>query len=72
MGLVTAACFAEMGHRVVARDIVSGKIDALRTGRLPFYEPGLTDLIERNSERLTFTTDMDELVAAGRLIFICV
>ncbi|HZA58570.1 MAG TPA: UDP-glucose/GDP-mannose dehydrogenase family protein [Solirubrobacterales bacterium] len=72
VGLVTAACFAEMGHRVVARDIVPGKIDALRAGRLPFYEPGLADLIERNSERLTFTTDMDELVAAGRLIFICV
>ncbi len=72
VGLVTAACFAELGHRVVARDIVPERIEALRTGQPPFHEPGLGELIERNAERLTFTTEMGDLLDAARLVFVCV
>ena len=72
VGLVTAACFAEMGHRVVARDILSEKVEALERGELPFHEPGLGELIERNRERLAFTTEMGDLLDEARLIFVCV
>ena len=48
VGLVTAACFAELGHRVVARDIVPEKVEALQAGELPFHEPGLAELVKRN------------------------
>src|SRR5215218_2895694 len=72
VGLVTAACFAELGHRVVARDIVPEKVEALSRGEVTFYEPGLADLLGRNAERLTFTTDMSELLENARLLFVCV
>jgi UDPglucose 6-dehydrogenase len=72
VGLVTAACFAELGHRVVVREIVPEKVESLRRGELPIYEPGLPELIARNGERLVFTTEMDELLDGPRLIFICV
>jgi UDPglucose 6-dehydrogenase len=72
VGLVTAACFAEMGHPVIARDIVAGKVEALDAGELPIYEPGLGELVERNGERLTFTTEMRELLDGARLLFVCV
>jgi UDPglucose 6-dehydrogenase len=72
VGLVTGACFADRGHQVVVRDVVPEKIDALRAGRVPFHEPGLTELIERNRERLAFTLDLEELKAAARIFFCCV
>jgi UDPglucose 6-dehydrogenase len=72
VGLVTAACFAELGHRVVARDIVAEKVEALSRGETTIHEPGLEALLKRNVERLTFTTDMDELLDAARLLFVCV
>ncbi|HEX5988936.1 MAG TPA: UDP-glucose/GDP-mannose dehydrogenase family protein [Solirubrobacterales bacterium] len=72
VGLVTAACFAELGHPVIARDIVQEKVDALSRGEVAIHEPGLEDLLRRNAERLTFTTDMDELLAGARLLFVCV
>jgi UDPglucose 6-dehydrogenase len=72
VGLVTAACFAELGHRVVARDVVAEKVEALRAGELPFHEPGLADLVKRNSQRLTFTTGIAEVLDEARLIFVCV
>ena len=72
VGLVTAACFAEMGHRVVLREIVPEKVEALRKGEVPIHEPGLPELIESNRERLTFTTEMSELLDGPRLLFICV
>ncbi|MET0926293.1 MAG: UDP-glucose/GDP-mannose dehydrogenase family protein [Solirubrobacterales bacterium] len=73
VGLVTGACFAEIGHPVGAVDIDAGKIEALRSGApLPIHEPGLPELVERNRERLTFTTEMDEVLAASRLLFCCV
>jgi UDPglucose 6-dehydrogenase len=72
VGLVTAACFADLGHPVIARDILQEKVDALSKGEITIHEPGLEDLIKRNAERLTFTTDMDELLAGARLLFVCV
>jgi len=72
VGLVTAACFAELGHRVTARDIVSEKVEALSRGELTIHEPGLGETVRRNSERLTFTTDMGELLDSARLLFVCV
>jgi UDPglucose 6-dehydrogenase len=72
VGLVTAACFAELGHPVIARDIVAEKVDALSRGEVAIHEPGLEDLLRRNAERLTFTTDMDALLNGARLLFVCV
>ena len=71
VGLVTGACFAELGHDVVVRDIVPERIEALRSGQLPFHEPGLVELLERNRERLTFTLDVADLAAAS-ILFVCV
>jgi UDPglucose 6-dehydrogenase len=72
VGLVTAACFAELGHRVVARDIVPEKVETLSRGETTIHEPGLGELLARNAERLTFTTDMDELLEVARILFVCV
>ena len=72
VGLCTAACFAELGHDVVARDILPEKVEALKRGEVPMHEPGLEALLERNAERLTFTTSMEELLARTRLLFCCV
>ena len=72
VGLVTAACFAELGHDVWCRDIVQEKVDTLRAGEVPIFEPGLSELIARNSERLRFTTDMGEVTSAAELLFCCV
>jgi UDPglucose 6-dehydrogenase len=72
VGLVTAACFAELGHAVYCRDIVQEKIDALNSGELPIWEPGLPELVERNRERLHFTTDMGEVLEGAKLLFCCV
>jgi UDPglucose 6-dehydrogenase len=72
VGLVTAACFAELGHRVVVREIVPEKVESLSRGEVPIHEPGLPELIERNRERLLFTTEMAELLDGPRLLFICV
>jgi UDPglucose 6-dehydrogenase len=72
VGLVTGACFAELGHEVVIRDVVPERIEALRRGEVPIYEPGLEELLERNSERLDFTLDVGEAVAGAEFIYICV
>ena len=63
VGLVTGACLAETGNNVVCVDIDERKVDSLRRGQIPIYEPGLEDLVRRNAAagRLQFTTD----VAAG-------
>ena len=71
VGLVTAACFAELGHEVVVRDVVPERIDDLRAGRIPIHEPGLAELIEKNRSRLQFTLDMDD-VASSPILFVCV
>ena len=72
VGLVTAACFAELGHPVIARDILQEKVDSLARGEVTIHEPGLADLVRRNAERLTFTTEMSELLDSARLLFVCV
>jgi UDPglucose 6-dehydrogenase len=72
VGLVTGACFAELGHRVVVRDIVPERIDALRAGRVPIHEEGLSELLERNRERISFTLDAREVAAQAELLFVCV
>jgi len=72
VGLVTAACFAELGHQVIARDIVPEKVEALSRGEITIHEPGLEELLQRNAERIAFTTEMDELLAGARLLFVCV
>ncbi|MGN6662703.1 MAG: UDP-glucose dehydrogenase family protein [Solirubrobacterales bacterium] len=72
VGLVTAACFAELGHEVIARDIVPEKVEALSRGEVAIHEPGLEDLLRRNAERIAFTTEMGELLTGARLLFVCV
>ena len=73
VGLVTAACFAELGHRVVAMDVDEAKVERLRSGGdLPIHEPGLEELVATNRARLRFTTDMGEVLEAARILFCCV
>src|SRR5919199_6933897 len=72
VGLVTAAGFADLGHVVAVRDVVPEKIDALREGRVPIYEPGLDELLARNRERLSFTLDVGEAIAGAEFVYVCV
>ncbi|HTG00211.1 MAG TPA: UDP-glucose/GDP-mannose dehydrogenase family protein [Nitrospirota bacterium] len=74
VGLVTGTCLAETGNNVICMDIDAKKIEALNSGTVPIYEPGLEELISRNVShgRLTFTTDMVEAVEKSELIFIAV
>jgi UDPglucose 6-dehydrogenase len=72
VGLVTAACFAELGHDVHVRDIVQEKVDSLARGEVPIFEPGLSETIERNRERLHFTTEMADVLPNAELLFCCV
>src|SRR5438093_7385528 len=72
VGLVTGACFAELGHSVVVRDVVPEKVDRLRAGELPIHEPGLDELIGRNRERLAFTLDVREAIEGAEFVFVAV
>jgi UDPglucose 6-dehydrogenase len=74
VGLVTAACFAETGNSVVGADIDHEKIDGLKAGRVPIYEPGLEELLRRNqgAGRLLFTTDVGQSVQDADVVFIAV
>ena len=72
VGLVTGACFADLGHDVVIRDIAEDKIDLLRTGGVPIHEEGLAELLERNRERLRFTTSVDEALDAADVVYVAV
>jgi UDPglucose 6-dehydrogenase len=72
VGLVTGACFADLGHDVVVRDVLSEKIEALRAGRVPIHEPGLDELLARNGDRLTFTTDVAEAVEGADVLYVAV
>src|SRR5438132_3304500 len=71
-GLVSGACLAELGHTVVIRDVVPERIDGLKTGRVPFHEPGLEELIARNAGRLSFTLSMHDAVDGSEFLFVCV
>ncbi|MEO6866723.1 MAG: UDP-glucose/GDP-mannose dehydrogenase family protein [Gaiellales bacterium] len=72
VGLVSAACFAELGYTVICRDIVAEKVADLKDGKVPIYEPGLADLVKKNAQRLTFTTDITEVTSRASIIFVCV
>ena len=72
VGLVTATCFADLGHEVHCREILPEKVEALRGGEAPMYEPGLSELLARNRERLHFTTEMADVLADAQLLFCCV
>ncbi len=74
VGLVTAACFADLGNRVIALDIMEEKIEGLRRFEMPIYEPGLKELVERNVKagRLSFTTSYPEALQGTEFAFIAV
>jgi UDPglucose 6-dehydrogenase len=72
VGLVTAAGFAELGSDVWCVDIDAAKIERLRAGEVPIYEPGLVELLERNSARLHFSTDIADALQHARLLFVAV
>src|SRR6195952_2587857 len=74
VGLVSGTCFADFGHEVVCIDKDPAKIDALKAGRIPIFEPGLEALVADNARqgRLTFTTEMREAVAGADAVFIAV
>jgi UDPglucose 6-dehydrogenase len=72
VGLVTGACFADLGHSVVIRDVLPERIAALERGEVPIYEPGLVDLIVRNRERLSFTTDVTEAISEADFVYVAV
>ena len=74
VGLVSGACFSDFGHQVVCVDKDAGKIEALRQGRMPIYEPGLDQLVAANvaAGRLRFTTDLAPAVDGADAIFIAV
>jgi UDPglucose 6-dehydrogenase len=74
VGLVTAACFAEIGHDVICMDIDEARVEALRRGETPFYEPRLTDLVLENMSagRLRFTTEYESAVENADFVFVAV
>jgi len=72
VGLVTGACFADLGHDVVVRDVVADRIERLRAGEVPIHEPGLEQLLRRNAERLAFTLDVGEAVRGSDFLYVAV
>jgi UDPglucose 6-dehydrogenase len=74
VGLVSGSCFAEFGAQVTCVDVDEAKIERLKAGQMPIYEPGLEELVERNvgAGRLSFTADLASAVASADLVFIAV
>jgi UDPglucose 6-dehydrogenase len=72
VGLVTAAGFAELGSDVWCIDIDAAKIDGLNRGEIPIYEPGLEEMVQRNRERMHFSTNLEDAVQHARLLFVAV
>jgi UDPglucose 6-dehydrogenase len=72
VGLVTGACFAELGHRVAVRDVIPERIETLRRGEVPIFEPGLDELLARNRERLSFTLDVTEAIDGAEFVYVAV
>src|SRR2546421_13006790 len=72
VGLVTAVGFAELGNHVWCVDVDAEKIARLERGEIPIYEPGLTEAVARNSERLHFDTELAPALENARLLFVAV
>ena len=72
VGLVTGACLADLGHDVVVRDVIPDRVERLRRGEVPIYEPGLVELLRRNAERLTYTLDVADAVRRADFLFVAV
>lgn len=74
VGLVTGTCFAESGNDVTCLDVDAAKVQLLKSGGVPIYEPGLEELVRRNasSGRLKFSTDYEHAIRGSRCVFICV
>jgi UDPglucose 6-dehydrogenase len=72
VGLVTGACFADLGHEVVVRDVLPERIEALQAGEVPIYEPGLEDVLERCRDRISFTLDVQDAVAGADFLYVAV
>ena len=74
VGIVTGACFADLGNRVIALDVNEQRVANLKNGIMPIYEPGLEELVMRNvrAGRLSFTTDYAEAVKGTEFAFIAV
>jgi UDPglucose 6-dehydrogenase len=74
VGLVTGACLADFGHSVICVDSSVNRVETLRAGRVPFYEPGLTEVVARNmtAGRLHFSSDLPEAIRQSTVIFIAV
>ncbi|MCL4867069.1 MAG: UDP-glucose/GDP-mannose dehydrogenase family protein, partial [Gemmatimonadales bacterium] len=74
VGLVAGACLAETGNEVVCADVSEAKVERLRAGEIPIYEPGLAELVTRNQSegRLAFTTDVGAAIEHGKVVFIAV
>jgi UDPglucose 6-dehydrogenase len=72
VGLVTGACLADLGHRVVVRDVLVERVEALRRGEVPIHEPGLEELLARNAERLLFTTDVAVAIEEADFVYVAV
>ena len=74
VGLVTGACFADVGHNVICVDNDHRKVDSLQAGKIPIYEPGLEELVHRNvsASRLRFTNSIEDGVDNSQVVFIAV
>jgi UDPglucose 6-dehydrogenase len=74
VGLVSGTCFADSGNNVICADIDKKKIDFLNSGKVPIYEPGLSEMIAQNvnNKRLSFSTNIEESIKKSDIIFICV
>src|SRR5215471_7312615 len=72
VGLVTAAGFAQLGNEVFCVDIDAHKIEQLKQGEIPIYEPGLAELVQKNANRLHFSTQIAPALEHARLLFVAV
>ncbi len=74
VGLVSGACFAETGNDVVCVDIDAAKIERLRAGEIPIFEPGLAEMVSRNvaEKRLAFSSEVAAVIAVSEVVFVAV